>query len=130
MFKRTAALTIVMVWTVGLYAQSEPERIYSIFYMKAKNGKGDQLEKGMANHIQKFHNDGKWPEYVHEIIAGERTGQYFHFTAPHRWVDFDNRVRSEKDIKDWQMNLLPYIDENSSSFQTSYVAYMPELSLP
>ena len=45
MFKRTAALTIVMVWTVGLFAQSEQERIYSIFYMKAKNGKKDQLEK-------------------------------------------------------------------------------------
>ena len=74
MFKRTAALTIVMVWTVGLYAQSESERIYSIFYMKAKNGKEDQLEKGMGNHIQKFHSDGKWPEYVHEVIAGERTG--------------------------------------------------------
>ena len=130
MLKRIVALTIVMVWTIGLYAQSEPERIYSIFYMKAKNGKEDQLEKGMANHIQKFHSDGKWPEYVHEVIAGERSGQYFHFTAPHRWVDFDNRVRSEEDVKDWQMNLLPYIDENSSSFQTSYVAYMPELSLP
>ena len=55
MFKRTAALTIVMVWTVGLYAQSEPERIYSIFYMKAKNGKEDQLEKGMGNHLSLIH---------------------------------------------------------------------------
>ena len=130
MFKRFLALSIIMIWTVGLYAQSEPERIYSIFYMKAKNGKVDQLEKGMANHIQKFHNDSKWPEYVHEVIAGERTGEYFHFSAPHRWIDFDNRVRSEKDVKDWQMNLLPYIDENSSSLQISYVAYIPELSLP
>ena len=130
MFKRTAALTIVMVWTVGLYAQSEPERIYSVFYIKAKAGSEEKLEKGIANHSQKFHSDGKWPEYVHEIIAGERTGQYFHFSAPHRWEDFDKRVRSEKDIRDWQINLLPYIDENSSSLQRSFFRFLPELSLP
>ena len=125
MIKRILGIIIPIIACAVLFAQAEPERIHSIFYMKAKNGKEDQLEKGMGNHIQKFHSDGKWPEYVHEVIAGERTGQYFHFTAPHRWVDFDNRVRSEKDVKDWQMNLLPYVDENSSSFQTSYVAYMP-----
>ena len=130
MLKRTAALSIVMVWTVGLYAQSEPERIYSIFYMKAKTGKENQLVKGMTEHSQKFHSDGEWPEYVHEVIAGERTGQYFHFTSGHRWTDFDKRVRSEKDVKHWQLNMLPYIDENASSLEVSYVAYVPELSLP
>ena len=45
--KRAAALFIVLLWTVGLYAQSEPERIYSVFYIKAKAGSIDKLEKGV-----------------------------------------------------------------------------------
>ena len=58
MLKRFLALSIIMVWTVGLYAQSEPERIYSIFYMKAKNGKEDQLEKGILEKIEETSVNG------------------------------------------------------------------------
>ena len=84
MLHKTAALIIAMIFSVGLSAQSIPERIHSVVYLKANNGDKNQLEKGIAEHIKKFHSDGKWPEYVHEVIAGERTGQYFHFSAAHQ----------------------------------------------
>tara|TARA_B100000029_G_scaffold514924_1_gene619663 strand:+ start:13935 stop:14672 length:738 start_codon:yes stop_codon:yes gene_type:complete len=130
MLKRTTIFIIALIIVVGLSGQSSPERIHSIFYLKANNGDKNQLEKGIAEHIKKFHSDGEWPEYVHEVIAGERTGQYFYFSAAHQWVDFDNRVRSQSDVQHWEANIVPYVDENSSSLQISFVRYIPALSLP
>ena len=128
MLKKSAALMISLILTVGLFGQSIPERIHSVVYLKANNGDKNQLEKGIAEHIKKFHSDGEWPEYVHEVIAGERTGQYFHFSAAHKWVDYDNRIRSKDDVQHWEANIAPYIDENSSSLQISFVRYIPAVS--
>ena len=130
MLKKTATLIIALIFTVGLFGQSIPERIHSVIYLKANNGDKNQLEKGIAEHIKKFHSDGEWPEYVHEVIAGERTGQYFHFSAAHKWVDYDNRIRSKDDVQHWEANIVPYVDENSSSLQISFVRYIPALSIP
>ncbi|MBH30756.1 MAG: hypothetical protein CMG71_02055 [Candidatus Marinimicrobia bacterium] len=51
MLKRATALSILMVFTVGVYAQSEPEHIYSVFYIKAKTGSEEKLEKGRASMV-------------------------------------------------------------------------------
>ena len=51
MLKKSAALMISLILTVGLFGQSIPERIHSVVYLKANNGDKNQLEKGIAEHI-------------------------------------------------------------------------------
>ena len=47
--------------------------------MTAKDGKAKQLEKGLTDHIEKFHPAGGWPEYFFEVISGPNTGSLMGF---------------------------------------------------
>ena len=46
MMKRIMKIIVPLLTCAVLFAQAEPERIHSIFYMKAKTGRKISLKKG------------------------------------------------------------------------------------
>ena len=94
-------ILLTLIYTLSLtviFAQDNSNQVWRVWYMTAKDGKAKQLEKGLTDHIEKFHPAGGWPEYFFEVISGPNTGSLMGFSGPHSWKSFDERVRSQGDI--------------------------------
>ena len=54
-----------------------------------KPDKVKQLEKGLKDHTDKFHQSAEHLVHTWEVVAGERTGQYMRNGPTQSWADFD-----------------------------------------
>ena len=95
-------------------AQNEEKTIFRTWYMKPVQGKSVQLEKGLKDHVYKFHGEGKWPEYYFEVLSGPNSGSFAGWSGPHTWKDFDERKRSKGDFDHWIKYVAPFVDNSNS----------------
>ena len=63
-----AFIYIVSLCLVG--AQDNDQTVWRTWYMTPKDGKQKQLEKGLADHVAKFHGQGSWPELQFDVLSG------------------------------------------------------------
>ena len=59
-------LLLTLIYSMSfclLIAQDEEKTIFRTWYMNPVQGQSVQLEKGLKDHVKKFHGEGKWPEY-------------------------------------------------------------------
>lgn len=119
-----AFIYIVSLCVVG--AQDNNQTVWRTWYMTPKDGKLIQLEKGLADHVAKFHAKGSWPEYHFDVISGPNAGSLMGFSGPHTWKAFDDRVRSQADIDHYNKFILPYTDNNNNSID--FWVYLSEVS--
>ena len=125
-------ILLTLIYTLSLtviFAQDNSNQVWRVWYMTAKDGKAKQLEKGLTDHIEKFHPAGGWPEYFFEVISGPNTGSLMGFSGPHSWKSFDERVRSQGDIDHFNKFISPYADNKNNSVDfwvfRSDVSYKP-----
>ena len=80
----------------------------------AKNDKGSEFEKALANHAQKYHTgDVKWR--VWSIESGPDAGGYQINEGPLSWTDFDGRGNlGAAHTADWENTVAPYIAHSST----------------
>ena len=111
-------------------AQDNDRTVWRTWYMTPKDGKVKQLQKGLADHVAKFHGQGSWPEYHFDVISGPNAGSLMGFSGPHTWKAFDDRVRSQADIDHYNKYILPYSDNKNNSIDfwvfASELSYKPE----
>ena len=71
----------------------------------AKNDKGSEFEKALANHAQKYHTgDVKWR--VWSIESGPDAGGYMVTEGPSDWTSLDSRGDiSAEHTADWEKNV-------------------------
>ena len=91
----------------------------------AKNDKGSEFEKALANHSQKYHTgDVKWR--VWSIESGPDAGGYMVTEGPSNWSTLDGRNDiSAEHTADWDKNVLPLTDGRG---QSGYYDFQPDLS--
>ena len=124
---RKIFLTLIYTFSLaGICAQDDSKQVWRVWYMTAKDGKGKQLERGMADHVEKFHPAGGWPEYFFEVISGPNAGSFMGFSGPHSWKSFDERVRSQGDIDHFNKFILPYSDNKNNSID--FWVHLPDVS--
>ena len=104
---------LIFIYTFSicfLFGQSDDQELWTTWYLKPLHGKTKQLEKGIIDHVKKHHGQGGWPEYYFEILSGPNQGSFAGWSGPHTWKSFDERVRSQADIKHWNQYVAPYAD--------------------
>ena len=120
-------LTLIFIFPLTtIFSQDDSKQVWRVWYMTAKDGKGKQLERGMADHVEKFHPAGGWPEYFFEVISGPNAGSFMGFSGPHSWKSFDERVRSQGDIDHFNKFILPYSDNKNNSID--FWVHLPDVS--
>ena len=63
-------LTLIFIFPLTtIFAQDDSKQVWRVWYMTAKDGKVKQLEKGLADHTEKFHPTDGWPEYFFDVIS-------------------------------------------------------------
>ena len=90
-----------------LFGQSDDQELWTTWYLKPLHGKPKQLEKGIIDHVKKHHGQGGWPEYYFEILSGPNQGSFAGWSGPHTWKAFDERVRSQADVRHWNQYVAP-----------------------
>tara|TARA_B100001123_G_scaffold141850_1_gene164792 strand:- start:263 stop:1015 length:753 start_codon:yes stop_codon:yes gene_type:complete len=120
-------LTLIFILPLTtIFAQDNTKQVWRVWYMTAKDGKVKQLEKGLADHTEKFHPTDGWPEYFFDVISGPNAGSLMGFSGPHNWKSFDERVRSQGDVDHFNKFILPYVDNKNSSID--FWVYLPDVS--
>ena len=119
-----AFIYIMSLCLVG--AQDNDQTVWRTWYMTPKDGKQKQLEKGLADHVAKFHGQGSWPELHFDVLSGPNAGSLRGFSGPHTWKAFDDRVRSQADIDHYNKYVLPYSDNTNNSID--FWVFAPKLS--
>ncbi len=127
-------LILAFLYTVSLClvgAQDTDQTVWRTWYMTPKDGKVKQLEKGLADHVKKFHGKGSWPEEYFDVLSGPNSGSLMGFSGPHTWKAFDDRVRSQGDIDHYSKYVLPYSDNKNNSIDfwvhAPAVSYKPKI---
>jgi len=126
MMKRIVGIVVPLLTCAVLIAQ-EKGNVWRTWYLKPADGKVAQLEKGLKDHVEKFHGKGQWPEYYHDILTGPNAGLLMGWSGPHTFKAMDERVRSPEDFKHWQKYVAPYVDNNSNT-GISFMVYEKDLS--
>ena len=67
-------ITLISLCCSVILAQNE--QIVMNYYLEAKPDKIKQLENGLKDHNDKFHQSTEHLVRTWEVVAGERTGQY------------------------------------------------------
>jgi hypothetical protein len=106
--------------------QDEKEQVWRVWYMKPVQGKAQNLEKGLKDHVAKHHGEDQWPEYYYDVLSGPNYGSLMGWSGPHTWKAFDERVRSQADVDHWNRYVAPYVDNSSTG--TDFLVFHPELS--
>ncbi len=112
MIKRILAIIIPLLTCATLVAQ-EKGNVWRTWYLKPVAEKIVQLEKGLKDHVEKFHGKGQWPEYYHDVLTGPNAGSLMGWSGPHTFKAMDERVRSVEDFKHWRKYVAPYVDNNT-----------------
>ena len=109
-------LLLTLIYSMSfclLIAQDEEKTIFRTWYMNPAQGQSVQLEKGLKDHVKKFHGEGKWPEYYFEVLSGPNSGSFAGWSGPHTWKDFDERDRSKADFDHWNRYVAPFVDNSN-----------------
>ena len=114
MVKRIVRIIVPLITCAVLFAQ-EKGNVWRTWYLKPAAGKIIQLEKGLKDHVEKFHGKGQWPEYYHDILTGPNAGSLMGWSGPHTFKAFDDRVRSDADFKHWGKYVAPYVDNTDAN---------------
>ena len=124
MIKRILSTFLSLMMVSFLIGQNN-KNVWRTWYITAKDGKVKQLEKGLAEHVAKFHGPGSWPEYYFDILSGPNAGSLMGFSGPHTWKDFDDRERSQADVDHWNKYVLPNSVNNNS---IDFWVFSPDLT--
>ena len=114
MKKRILGIIIPLITCAMLVAQ-ESGNVWRTWYLKPVAEKISQLEKGLKDHVEKFHGKGQWPEYYHDVLTGPNAGSLMGWSGPHTFKAMDNRVRSPEDFKHWEKYVVPFVDNNANT---------------
>ena len=121
---RKLLMTVIYMFSISLIiGQDDVQEVWSTWYIKPLHGKAKQLEKGLIDHVKKHHGQGEWPEYYFEILSGPNQGSFAGWSGPHTWKSFDDRVRSQADIKHWNQYVAPYTDMSNDKGTTFLVLH-------
>jgi len=116
---------LIFIYTFSicfLFGQSKDQEVWTSWYIKPLHGKTKQVEKGLIDHVKKHHGKGGWPEYYFDILSGPNQGSFAGWSGPHTWKAFDERVRSQADIRHWNQYVAPYVD-TSNDQGTSFLVF-------
>ena len=116
-------ITLISLCCSVILAQNE--QIEMTYYLEAKPDKVKQLEKGLKDHTDKFHQSAEHLVHTWEVVAGERTGQYMRNGPTQNWADFDVNVDHPGDAVHWERSVAPYVKDMSGRV---YWRYLPKLS--
>ena len=108
-------LSINIVFSQNQNTLDERKTIFRTWYMKPAQGKSQMLQKGLKEHVSKFHGEGQWPEYYFEVLSGPNSGSFAGWSGPHTWKEFDERERTEGDYTHWSKYVEPYLDNSNSN---------------
>jgi len=113
MLRRSISIASIMVFSVGLYAQSTPN-IASVVYYKPKAGDRQEYLAGLKDHTKKFHSKGLAKVRTYEVTSGSKAGWYVRVSEPLTWADLDKLqadIRSDAHAANAAKVVAPYIAE-------------------
>ncbi len=110
--KRIVGIVIPLFTCAMIIAQDSPI-INSAGYSKIIKGKEASFERAVASHVERFHGEGEWPNFVTKVISGPRTGQYFLGTSNHYWKDYADRVTTKAHNDNWADIISRHVEDQS-----------------
>jgi hypothetical protein len=113
--KKTLSLLLLSIFFAGsvAFSQESDDKSYGMVelsFMKAKMGKSDEFEKGVKEHNEKYHADGKYKAWMDVIVTGESSGTYVWLMGPCMLGDLDDRPGKGAHNDDWSKNVEPFIE--------------------
>lgn len=82
-----------------------------LVYIKPKEGKADDFEKGYKRHLQwHWNNNDAWSWYGWTIASGEHTGEFMDGTFFRTTQELDNPVDPAGDVQHNKEHVSPYAD--------------------
>jgi hypothetical protein len=114
-----------MLLLIPVIGMSQTKTVLTSNRLFAKNDKGSEFEKALANHAQKYHTgDVKWR--VWSIESGPDAGGYMVTEGPSTWSILDSRGDiSEEHTADWGKSVMPL---TTGLGQSAYYDFQPDLS--
>lgn len=115
---------IIISFFIPLFAGGQKQTVTSINRITCKQDKGQEFEKALTNHAQKYHTGTtKWR--VFNIESGPDAGAYEIVEGPASWDEVDKRGNlGTEHMNDWMKNVLPLTLKN----EMSYIVFREDLS--
>jgi hypothetical protein len=127
MKKLILTVSLSLISTVFLLAQSD-YTMFETMYVRVKNDKVKEFEKGVSAHNKKYHNEAPYEAQLHYIAIGQHAGNYSWVMGPCTFTDLDTRPSGAHD-EDWAMNVTPYVNRSygfENWIMDDKLSYSPE----
>ncbi len=124
-------LLIVLAFAIAVPLTAQDDDGYVMFQtilLKAKDGKGQELNAGLKAHNAKYHQEGAESVDVWGIRSGPRAGSLMWVKGPRTWTDMDTPLEADGHMDDWRANVAPNSWPGEWGFwrMVRGLSYMPE----
>ena len=103
---------------VSAMSFAQEEDSYVMFDNTRFTVKSDMMKefgKAMAEHNQKYHNDGPYHANLWMVTVGEHSGDFIWSMGPCTFSELDGSPDSKEHTEDWVFNVMPTIEEMHGS---------------